>query len=653
MTEKENKAARKVWRERKRDLRKRRKEREELLENTPPMSEDKVNEAPVRDTSRESQAGKKIARKNRLKIIKELKDAKDANEKLKRKLAKYKKRLQREKNKKTPDTVSPSPRKKLKEIVGREKVSPKIRKHLFSGIVLENQLKKQVKSVSAKSKLRQIMTVTVGNEFLRKYRLQNKFKTLVPYTYNKVLAIKKPSLEYDKQKYNTVKVKEALAIRQFFEEDMVSRMIPGKKDYVQKGHIKMQKRVLLDSLYNLYDKFVQENKVSNISRSVFSRCRPWWVYRPKLQDRETCACIKHENFEFLFSALKKAKMILYKDVDDLMKNLVCSIKKEQCMMSVCENCKDTKLEYTIDEKKEIKFYKWQTITENKEIKGEVRPIKRTTKSILSQDAENVATMLKETLVEYKKHVFHWYHQGKSLKTLKEGLKEKEMLFQVDFSQNYIAKFSTEVQSVHFGASQKQISLHTGARYTKEGDEVICSTFCTASDNLDHHAHGIWSHMKDILDHAHNQFPNTERVHFFTDSPSSQYRNTTNVFLMTLLLPKHFKNIKSFSWNFTEAGHGKGVMDGVGGSIKRNSDLLVLQQKDITCAKDLVELFSNSKTKVLEVPTETFDGIKSLIPPKLDPIQGLMSVKQIVWSKETGILEFPRLSCFDCLPKHTM
>lgn len=656
MSDKDKKMARKVWRERKQKQRRKKKEEEEkeeeeVRENTQPANEDDVPGPIERKQTRQSEAGKKIARKNRLKIMKELKDAKDANKKLQRKLEKLKKRLQREKKKKNPSSgVSPSPSKKLKQIIGNERVSPKIRKQLFCGLVLEKQLKHQVQSVSAKSKLRQLMIKTVGNEFLKKYKLQKKFQSLVPYKYNKVLATKKPSLDYERKKYQTVKIKEALVIRQFYEDDTVSKMMPGKKDYVQKGKVKMQKRVLLDSLYNLYNKFLQETKLSNISRSVFYRCRPWWVYRPQLKDRETCACVKHENVNFLFAALKNVKAIDYRHVDNLLETLVCSVKNEKCMMGLCNECQNKTFEYTTDGiKDEVKYNKWQTVTENKLIKGTLRPIKMVTKILITKKTEQVVKLLQESLATYKKHVFQMYHQAKMLKHLKKSINEREILFQVDFSQNYMAKFTSEIQSVHFGASSKQISLHTGAKYTRKEGEVCCTTFCTVSDNLDHHAHGVWSHMKDILNGANEEFPNTETVHFFSDSPSSQYRNKTNVYLMSLLLPRHFKNLSSFSWNFSEAGHGKGVMDGVGGSIKRNSDLLVLHQNDITCAKDLVSLFTSSKTQVLEVPSQTFDEVKSLIPPSLNPIEGIMSVKQITWSKKNGSLQFRRLSCFNCPP----
>lgn len=53
-----------------------------------------------------------------------------------------------------------------------------------------------------------------------------------------------------------------------------------------------------------------------------------------------------------------------------------------------------------------------------------------------------------------------------------------------------------------------------------------------------------------------------------------------------------------TWNFIEAGHGKGPMDGIGGSMKRRAD--GNHGVDVTSAADLVNLFQDSKLIVLEV-----------------------------------------------------
>ena len=38
---------------------------------------------------------------------------------------------------------------------------------------------------------------------------------------------------------------------------------------------------------------------------------------------------------------------------------------------------------------------------------------------------------------------------------------------VDFSENYNAKYALETQGTHFGASQVQVTLHTGVAYIRD------------------------------------------------------------------------------------------------------------------------------------------------------------------------------------------
>lgn len=141
---------------------------------------------------------------------------------------------------------------------------------------------------------------------------------------------------------------------------------------------------------------------------------------------------------------------------------------------------------------------WKQIKEDKIIKGENKSIGRMIKSTETKSSIEVVDLITSMVPHLKKHLFQMYYQAKQLKNLKENPKDNEILFQVDFSQNYVAKHSTEVQSLHFGASQKQISLYTAAKYVKLNNQVSFTTFCTVSDQLDHQAHGVWSHLKQIL-----------------------------------------------------------------------------------------------------------------------------------------------------------
>ena len=54
-----------------------------------------------------------------------------------------------------------------------------------------------------------------------------------------------------------------------------------------------------------------------------------------------------------------------------------------------------------------------------------------------------------------------------------------------------------------------------------------------------------------------------------------------------------------TWNFLEAGHDKRAPDGIGDALKRQVDsLVVVQRKDITCAKDLVEGLNALQTSII-------------------------------------------------------
>ena len=59
-------------------------------------------------------------------------------------------------------------------------------------------------------------------------------------------------------------------------------------------------------------------------------------------------------------------------------------------------------------------------------------------------------------------------------------------------------------------------------------------------------------------------PKLKLLHYWTDSTTTQYRNKT---IFTLLsLHQQLFSVKA-SWNYFEAGHGKGPCDGIGGTPK--------------------------------------------------------------------------------------
>jgi hypothetical protein len=95
-----------------------------------------------------------------------------------------------------------------------------------------------------------------------------------------------------------------------------------------------------------------------------------------------------------------------------------------------------------------------------------------------------------------KHLFNIQNQFKYYQQLKQELTDNECLIHIDYAENYVGKYHEEIQSVHFGASQPQITLHTGVYFTK--DLPGGSTFCTLSDSLQHGPSAIWTFIRPVL-----------------------------------------------------------------------------------------------------------------------------------------------------------
>lgn len=81
----------------------------------------------------------------------------------------------------------------------------------------------------------------------------------------------------------------------------------------------------------------------------------------------------------------------------------------------------------------------------------------------------------------------------------------------------------EIQGVHFGASNKVLSLETGGFYQRVdvSSEVLCISFGTVSECLNHDAAALWVHNKILK----NAVPNliTIRVHFQSDGSSTLHK----------------------------------------------------------------------------------------------------------------------------------
>ena len=82
------------------------------------------------------------------------------------------------------------------------------------------------------------------------------------------------------------------------------------------------------------------------------------------------------------------------------------------------------------------------------------------------------------------------------------------------------------------------------------------SFTTISESLRHDPPAIWAHLKPVLYNLKKQHQEITDIHFFSDGPTTQYRNKLNFYLLSVMLKK--MGFGNGTWNFFESGHGKGA-----------------------------------------------------------------------------------------------
>ena len=139
-------------------------------------------------------------------------------------------------------------------------------------------------------------------------------------------------------------------MRNFFQRDDSSRLLPGKRDTVTRRKVKMQKRLLSDSMATLHAKFRHEHADINICYSTFCKLRPFFVVAPTLADRDTCLCKRYCNIKLIADKLHREGVI------------PSSSQSEQYNHLICDNCKGNRLPPISheDDRKDVTYAQWVT-----------------------------------------------------------------------------------------------------------------------------------------------------------------------------------------------------------------------------------------------------------------------------------------------------
>ena len=242
-------------------------------------------------------------------------------------------------------------------------------------------------------------------------------------------------------------------------------------------------------------------------------------------------------------------------------------------------------------------------------------------------------MFKKGLQEFEVHANCVKIQYNQLKALKSNLPKGHLIVQMDFAENYSCQSVEEVQSAYWNTTQ--VTIHPAVAYYKnqDDDSFIHQNIVLISDELAHNAITVYVILRKLVPELKKLLPEVSYIHYFTDSPTSQYRNKT----MFHILTKHQDEFGvPASWHCFEAGHGKGPCDGVGGTTKRMADEAVQQLKAII--QDADEFFLRAQTqmaksaiKYLFVTKESCTEAQKSIDDfgNLQPVPGTMKLHAVI------------------------
>ncbi|KAK6183523.1 hypothetical protein SNE40_010993 [Patella caerulea] len=618
MSKREHRLKKKEWRQYKKDFKARQKAAENIL--TPPGSP--IMPVPAPPSRQRKQAVRNRSRA-KSKIYRKISLLETQLELEKKRAAKYKKRFQREKTK-----LEETPRKKTRKLLRNLHRDSKktVHRTLSYHFSLMDQMKHNYKHGK-----KSIAEVAAG-EILKKYKFRQKFVSDVGIFTGSRLR-RSVSLSFN----------HALLIRAFYERGDVSRIITGQKCTVTRKKIKKQRRVLCDNLKNLYDKFQSEHQIK-ISFTTFWRKKPFWITYATEKDRNTCLCKTCENMKFMSEALFRRGVISTSSLNDLVKEVVCSTNSKICMYGECGVCKQLQLKINKkDQNAPITWSQWRTKKEKRKMKnGQEKEIILTVKE---EEHGSVADLLdkfyEHLWVLYRRHTFNISNQYNHYRKVRGTLTATQCFIHIDFAENFVGKMSSEIQSMHFGASQSQITLHTG--YYIVGGMAHPVSFCGLSDSLQHDPASVWAFLKPVLTEIRNTHPSVNSLEFYSDGPTTQYKQKKNFYLFSTEVFKF--GFTKATWNFHEGGHGKGIPDGVGASVKRSADRLVRNGTDIMNARSMMNALQKAGTtvKLYVIEEPDIKCVETSLNITLKRVPGTMKMHQLI-TTSPGVLKYRDVSC---------
>lgn len=359
-------------------------------------------------------------------------------------------------------------------------------------------------------------------------------------------------------------------IEVFYLKSDISYDAPGKNDTViilsDTGRVKAQKKYLMYSLRETYQFFIAQESVVHISFSTFYDHKPPNVLLRHKTPPSLCLCETHENVNLLLDVIPR----MPKTTTDLVSKLVCNTENEECMFqSDCEKCFNLKLfDELIKNELEESESQLSSIVEYEQWgKADNDHLKKKT---LKDTLKNIIKLLRDQLKYFLFHVFIKRNQVKVWNERISNPGPSRLMVQMDFSENFVHVTQDAIQKAFY--NQKTSTIFTTILYFMEGSQLKKESYCIVSDFKGYlgskgHDKFAVSHFTSVLIkdfQSRHPLIDLQNVEFLSDGTAQHFKQK---FSLCQVLTQNFPHL-NVEWHFSPTSHGKGPVDGIGGTLKR-------------------------------------------------------------------------------------
>jgi len=280
-----------------------------------------------------------------------------------------------------------------------------------------------------------------------------------------------------------------------------------------------------------------------------------------------CVCQLHENLRCALKCMRKADIIMGSLNTDysMHLNFVCDNPTFECFHNACIDCKDGKkfeamFESIEDKENIITWTKWVKVNKKTEkTPDQVNQYCNVEKVSKTGSIRELAEELIDASQEFLEHEYVKITQEKTARKLIENAMKSdsnEAVICCDFAEKFKIIQQNAPQSAHYG--QSQVSLFTVAIYYRQ--KLTSMTIASDCEK---------SSKECVLSYADLTIcsldDSVEVVHFWTDNATSQFKNQ---YVMQAIKTFESKYKIKIIWHFYAPMHGKSVVDGIGGTVKR-------------------------------------------------------------------------------------